>query len=159
MASPTLAAQLQQLLTTHPGAKWIQWEPVPAADNSRAGLRSAVGQYVQPLYDFTKADIVVSLDADFLSAEGGANLRYARQFSSRRRLDADPDRLNRLYVAEPTPSVTGLSADHRIPLKASYIETFARAIASRVGRGWCRRPGAGGSGRDTAVRRRHRRRT
>jgi MoCo/4Fe-4S cofactor protein with predicted Tat translocation signal len=133
VASPTLASQLQRLLTTYPGAKWVQWEPVPAADNARAGLLSAVGQYVQPLYDFSKADIVVSLDADFLSAEGASNLRYARQFASRRRLDAAPDRLNRLYVAEPSPSVTGLSADHKIPLKASYIESFARAISAAVG--------------------------
>src|SRR5262245_6487396 len=70
VASPTLAAQMRQLLTSHPNAKWIQWEPVPAGDNARAGLRAAVGQYMQALYDFTKADIVVSLDADFLAAEG-----------------------------------------------------------------------------------------
>ena len=133
VASPTLGAQLQQLLAANPGAKWIQWEPVPTADNSRAGLRQAVGQYVQPVYDFTKAKVVVSLDADFLAAEGAANLRYARQFASRRRVDANPDELNRLYVAEPTPSVTGLSADHKIPMKASYIESFARAIAAGVG--------------------------
>ena len=135
VASPTLAAQLQQVIAANPGAKWIQWEPVPAADNARAGVRQATGQYLQPLYDFTRADVVVSLDADFLSAENAANLRYARQFASRRRLDAEPDRLNRLYVAEPTPSVTGLSADHKIPMKASYIESFARAIASGVGAG------------------------
>jgi MoCo/4Fe-4S cofactor protein with predicted Tat translocation signal len=140
VASPTLAAQLQQVLAANPGAKWIQWEPVPAADNARAGLRMALGQYLQPVYDFTKADIVVSLDADFLSSEGAANLRYARQFSSRRRLDADPDRLNRLYVAEPTPSVTGMNADHRLPMKASAIDSFARAIAARIGAG-----GAGAS--------------
>ena len=46
VASPTLAAQLQQVLAANPAAKWIQWEPVPAADNSRAGLRAALGQYV-----------------------------------------------------------------------------------------------------------------
>jgi len=135
VASPTLGAQIQLVLTSHPGAKWIQWEPVPVADNARAGARLALGQYLQPLYDFTRADIVLSLDADFLAAEGAANLRYARQFSSRRRLDAEPDRLNRLYVAEPTPSVTGMNADHRVPLKSSHIESFARAIAAKVGAG------------------------
>jgi molybdopterin-containing oxidoreductase family iron-sulfur binding subunit len=141
IASPTLASQLQQVIAAYPGAKWIQWEPVPPADNSRAGLRQAVGRYVQPLYDFSRANVVVSLDADFLAAEGAANLRYARQFSSRRRLDAEPDRLNRLYVAEPTPSVTGLTADHKIPIKASYIESFARAIASAVGAAGAGTPG------------------
>src|SRR5262245_36734841 len=70
VASPTLAAQLQQVLGGLPNAKWIQWEPMPSTDNVRAGLRAAVGQYMQALYDFTKADIVVSLDADFLAAEG-----------------------------------------------------------------------------------------
>ena len=133
VASPTLAWQLQQILAAHPAAKWIQWEPVPTADNARAGARQALGQYLHPVYDFTKADIVLSLDADFLSSEGAANLRYSRQFSSRRRLDAQPDRLNRLYVTEPTPSVTGSNADHRIPLKASAIDGFARAIAAKVG--------------------------
>jgi molybdopterin-containing oxidoreductase family iron-sulfur binding subunit len=133
VASPTLASQLQQALASYPAARWIQWEPVPALDNARAGARLAFGAYLQPVYDFTRGDIVVSLDADFLASEGAANIAYARQFASRRRLDAEPDRLNRLYVAEPTPSVTGMNADHRVPMKASAVEGFARAIAGAVG--------------------------
>jgi molybdopterin-containing oxidoreductase family iron-sulfur binding subunit len=132
--SPTLAAQIQQVLAAHPGAKWIQWEPVNR-DNARAGARLAHGQYLSPVYDFTKADVVLSLQADFLASEGGANLYYTRQFASRRRLDTAPDRLNRLYVVEATPTVTGTSADHRVPLKSSEIEGFARALAVRLGAG------------------------
>ena len=151
VASPTLAAQLQQVLAANPAAKWIQWEPMPTGDNARAGARLALGRYLAPVYDFTKADVVVSLDADFLSSEGASNLRYARQFASRRRVDADPDRLNRLYVAECTPSVTGMNADHRIPIKASYIESFARAIASRVGAAGAGAPSAVPQGTDAYV--------
>ncbi|MGQ0733762.1 MAG: TAT-variant-translocated molybdopterin oxidoreductase [Acidobacteriota bacterium] len=132
VASPTLAAQLNQVIVSYPAAKWIQWEPVPQ-DNRREGLRAALGQYRHPVYDLTRADTVLSLDADFLASEGAANLVYARQFASRRRLDAQPDRLNRLYVAEPTPSVTGMNADHKIPLKASAVHAFAHAIAARLG--------------------------
>ncbi len=66
--SPTLAAQIQQILTQLPAAKWIQWEPT-TRDNVRAGTRLAFGEYVEPVYDFTKADVVLSLDADFLAAE------------------------------------------------------------------------------------------
>ena len=44
----------------------------------------------------------------------------------------NPIGLNRLYVAEPTPSVTGSNADHRIPLKASAIDSLARAIAAEL---------------------------
>jgi len=132
--SPTLAWQIQQVLQRYPAAKWIQWEAVPR-DNARAGARLAFGQYVEPLVDFTKTDVILSLDADFLSAEGATNLRAAREFASRRRLDANPDALNRLYVVEPTPSVTGGRADHLIPLKASHIGAFARAVAAKLGLG------------------------
>ena len=116
------------MLAALPAAKWIQWEPVPAADNARGGARIALGHYLQPIYDFTRADVVLSLDADFLSSEGAANLRYSRQFSSRRRLDAQPDHLNRLYVVEATPSVTGMNADHRVPMKTSAIDGFAGGV-------------------------------
>src|SRR5256886_10032603 len=43
--------------------------------------------------------------------------------------------MNRLYVVEPTPSVTGATADHRLPLRASDIEVFARALAAKLGFG------------------------
>ena len=132
VASPTLATQIQQVLAAYPEAKWIQWEALPR-DYARAGARLAFGEVVEPLYDFTKADVVVSLDADFLASEGPANLRYTRQFASRRRIVGTVETLNRVYVVEATPSVTGGKSDHRVPVKASEIDAFARALAARVG--------------------------
>ncbi|MEI9975430.1 MAG: hypothetical protein WDO73_27200 [Ignavibacteriota bacterium] len=69
----------------------------------------AFGQPVNTYYDLTKADIVVALDADFLSV-GAGNLRYARQFASRRRVSAEKTTMNRLYVVEPMPTATGAKA-------------------------------------------------
>src|SRR5687767_6802499 len=132
VASPTLAAQMQQVLTLHPAAKWIQWEPVNR-DNARAGARSAFGQYVEPLYDLTQADVILSLDADFLASDGAFNLHYMRQFASRRRVEEQADNLNRLYVVESNHTVTGGRADNRLPLKSSQIEAFARAVAAASG--------------------------
>src|SRR5258708_36331943 len=43
--------------------------------------------------------------------------------------------MNRLYVVEPTPSVTGATADHRLPLRSSEVELFARALAAKLGLG------------------------
>ncbi|MEZ5288622.1 MAG: TAT-variant-translocated molybdopterin oxidoreductase [Vicinamibacterales bacterium] len=120
VASPTLAAQIQQILAQYPEAKWIQWEPTPR-DHARAGARMAFGEYVEPLYDLTKADVIVSLDADFLASDGPANLRYSRQFATRRRIEGNGEALNRLYVAEGVYSVTGGKADHRVPLKTSDV--------------------------------------
>jgi molybdopterin-containing oxidoreductase family iron-sulfur binding subunit len=132
--SPTLAWQMQQVLAQYAGAKWIQWEPM-SRGHTREGARLAFGEYVEPVYDLTKADVILALDADFLSSEGAANLRHMRQFATRRRVEGDPDRLNRLYVVEAAMSVTGGRADHRVPLKSSQVEAFARAIAARFGVG------------------------
>jgi molybdopterin-containing oxidoreductase family iron-sulfur binding subunit len=41
--------------------------------------------------------------------------------------------MNRLYVVESTATPTGAKADHRLPLRAIDIETFAAAIAAGVG--------------------------
>ena len=146
MASPTLAAQIQQVLALQPGAKWIQWEPVNR-DNARAGARMAFGQYVEPVYDLTKADVILSLDADFLSSDGAHNLSYMRQFASRRRVEESADNLNRLYVVESDHTVTGGRADHRLALKSSQVEAFARAVAAGAGVSGRQRHGAGGIGR------------
>ena len=132
VASPTLAAQIQQVLASHPAAKWIQWEPVNR-DNARAGTRTAFGQYVEPRYDLTKADVILSLDADFLSSDGASNIHYMRQFASRRRVEESAENLSRLYVAETDYTPTGGRADHRLALKSSQIESLARAIAAGVG--------------------------
>jgi MoCo/4Fe-4S cofactor protein with predicted Tat translocation signal len=132
VASPSLAAQIQQVLALQPAAKWIQWEPVNR-DNARAGARTAFGQYVEAQYDLTKADVILSLDADFLASDGAQNLAYTRQFVSRRRVEENADNLNRLYVVESDHTVTGGKADNRLPLKSSQIEAFARAVAAGVG--------------------------
>ena len=130
--SPSLAAQIQQILALQPNAKWIQWEPM-SRDNARIGAKLAFGEYLEAIYDLTKADIILSLDADFLASEGPQNLANARQYASRRTVEEGADNLNRLYVVEPNHTVTGARADHRLPIKASQVEAFARAVAAKLG--------------------------
>src|SRR2546425_8194746 len=143
--SPTLAAQIQSLLTLFPIAKWHQWEPA-VGDGSRDGAKLAFGSYVNTVYRPEKADVILSLDSDFLGS-GPGHIRYAREFSRRRLLSERPKpdpladeifpemKMNRLYVVEPTPSVTGATADHRLPLRASEVELVARALAAKLGLG------------------------
>ncbi len=131
VASPTLGAQIRQFLTRFPQAKWIQWDPA-GRHNARAGSQLAFGEYVDAQYAIEKADVILSLDADFLCT-GASGIRHSRAFASRRRLEGDQARLNRLYAVESDPTNTGSRADHRLSLKASEIESFARAVASRIG--------------------------
>jgi molybdopterin-containing oxidoreductase family iron-sulfur binding subunit len=92
----------------------------------------AFGEYVSAQYAVENADVLLSLDADFLCV-GSAGIRHARAFAARRRAAGDGARANRLYAVESTPTNTGSRADHRLPLRASDIESFARALASELG--------------------------
>ncbi|HEY7166950.1 MAG TPA: TAT-variant-translocated molybdopterin oxidoreductase [Candidatus Binatia bacterium] len=130
VTSPTLASQLQQLLRAFPKAKWHQYEPT-GRDGVRDGSRMAFGEVVETVYRFDKADVIVSLDADFLFA-GPGSVRYARDFANRRRMTANAP-MNRLYVIESTFSVTGSVADHRLALRPSEIEPFTAALAGALG--------------------------
>src|SRR5712691_7264004 len=84
ITSPTLGAQMQQLLGQYPGVAWHQWEPV-SGDNVREGVRLAFGAYVNAVYHFDKANVIVSLDSDFMDS-GAGHLRYARVFALEQRI-------------------------------------------------------------------------
>jgi MoCo/4Fe-4S cofactor protein with predicted Tat translocation signal len=131
VVSPTLASQLQSLLDRLPQAKWHAYEPA-GRDNARAGARLAFGEHVDAQYRIDRCDVILSLDADFLSC-GGGSLRYARQFADKRRVRGDRTGMNRLYAVESTPSVTGSMADHRLALNPSEIPGVARGLAARLG--------------------------
>src|SRR6267154_5064438 len=124
-SSPTLADQMQQVQKNFPQAKWHFYEPVNR-DNVYEGARMAFGQPVETIYKLDAADVIVSLDADFLQSGHPGQTRYARDFSKRR--DPDSDKMSRLYVIESTPSATGAKADHRLAVRAADIEWFARNL-------------------------------
>ncbi len=148
VTSPTLATQLRELLRELPSARWFQYEPA-GRDNVRAGAKLAFGEYVETVYHFGQATIVLSLDAEFLTGMPGS-LRYAREFTDRRRFVAQPKHfdsgevsidgshefhppMNRLYAAESTPGLVGATADHRLRMKAADVEGLARAVAAELG--------------------------
>jgi molybdopterin-containing oxidoreductase family iron-sulfur binding subunit len=131
ISSPTLADQLRNFLKIYPQAKWQCYEPINR-DNVLEGAKLAFGQPVETRYDFSKAEVIVSLDADFLYAGFPGNVKYIRDFASRRNPDAP---MNRLYVIESTPTTTGAKADHRLPMRASEIEEFARNLSGGDGAG------------------------
>ncbi|MEY2413039.1 MAG: hypothetical protein QOD84_1645 [Acidobacteriaceae bacterium] len=132
VSSPTLADQLRQLLKLYPQAKWHAYEPANR-DSYRAGSQMAFGQQVETQYKLDKADVILSLDADFLYAGFPGFTRYAHDFAASRNPHAE--KMSRLYVVESTPTTTGGKADHRLPMRAAEIEAFARALASALGTG------------------------
>jgi molybdopterin-containing oxidoreductase family iron-sulfur binding subunit len=123
ITSPTLARQWREVQKKWPKAKLVQYDPVIA------GTALADGLNVQ--YDLAQADVIVSIDADFLSGASYPGFhKLVRQYAERRK---DPTKLNRLYAIESTPTTTGMKAEHRLGLRASEIPAFAAELAKAVG--------------------------
>lgn len=131
VTSPTLGVQLERLLTQFPEAQWHQYEPVNR-DNAMAGAQRAFGENVATHFHFDRARVILSLDSDFLYTHPD-RLRYARHFTDQRRLATGGREMNRLYVAESTPTITGSMADHRLPLSGRDIEIAAADLARSLG--------------------------
>ncbi len=134
VTSPTLASQIQAFLEQYPAARWHQYEPA-GRNSARVGARLAFGEDADALYHFDKADVVLALDADFLSS-GPTSVRYAKDFMKRRRIAGKGEgdvEMNRLYVVEANLTNTGVIADHRLPIRAVDVEHFARSLAQKLG--------------------------
>jgi molybdopterin-containing oxidoreductase family iron-sulfur binding subunit len=129
--SPVLGHLRSRIQERLPNARFHSYASI-TQDPASEGTRSVFGQPATPLYDFSKADVILSLDADFLESRP-SNLAYARAFARRR--DPAEGNLNRLYVCEPRFSITGGMADHRLRAKSQEVLAIAAAIAQRVGGG------------------------
>ena len=130
-SSPTFIRLRDALTAKLPQAKVYTWSPVNDS-NARDGAKLAFGQVVVPMVDYSRADVIVSLDGDFLGTETG-NIRANRDFAAGRKLaSGSGDKMNRLYVIEPTFTVTGMNADHRLRLPAQSVETYLRLLAQEL---------------------------
>ena len=123
VTSPTLARQWKAVQAAYPNAKLVQYDPAIAGTFAEDGLNTQ--------YALNEADVIVSLDADFLSGAGYPGFhRLVRDYAERRK---NPERLNRLYSIESSSTTTGLKAEHRLALRASEIPAFAGALAKALG--------------------------
>ncbi|MGC6426731.1 MAG: Fe-S cluster-containing hydrogenase [Akkermansiaceae bacterium] len=110
------------------GAMLFSYEALDG-EGQIAGLSTVV--------DFSKADRVLSLDADFLGTDPIGN---SREFSKRRmggdadyEAEIDDKKMNRLYQVETQFSITGGMADHRLRVAPSRVALVAADIANAIG--------------------------
>jgi MoCo/4Fe-4S cofactor protein with predicted Tat translocation signal len=124
ITSPTLARQWSEVQKVYPKAKLVQYDP------AIAGTFLASGLNVQ--YDLSQADVIVSLDADFLSSASYPGFhKLVRDYADRRKQPENG--MNRLYSVESTTTTTGMKAEHRLGLRASEIPAFTAAMAAALG--------------------------
>ena len=126
--SPTRDRLRGEIEKKFPKAIFSIYEPV-GDDAAVEAAKASFGDGVVPVAQIDRADVIMSLDADFLGNDG--NLVGVRDFAARRKAEGD-NKMNRLYVAENRFTVTGGMADHRLRVPASQIGAFALALADEV---------------------------
>jgi MoCo/4Fe-4S cofactor protein with predicted Tat translocation signal len=108
------------------GGRHVQYDAV-----SYSGLIQAHGGKI-PAHNFDKADLIVSLDADFLGT-WLAPVEFARGYSMKRKLDGDKKTMSKHYQFESYLSMTGSNADERITHRPSETGAIAVALLAAVG--------------------------
>ncbi|MBC7783312.1 MAG: TAT-variant-translocated molybdopterin oxidoreductase, partial [Burkholderiales bacterium] len=130
-SSPTTQDALNRFAAAFPGSKIYSYEAI-SADNQYAANRTSFGQPVRQVFDLSKAEIVVSFDADLLGLHPYA-LRHANDWAQKRK-SADTSRtMNRMYVVESMFSTTGTVADERFPASTRKISSMVLQLAHEAG--------------------------
>ena len=120
ITSPTLAAQWKQVQAKYPSAKLIQWDPVNR-DSAMSTSKAAFGSYTDAQYKLENADVILSLDADFLGGIAHPGfLPMSAAYAQRHRYEPGKP-INRMYVVESMVTVTGFKAEHRLALKPAIL--------------------------------------
>ncbi len=129
-SSPLRGELLARVQERFPRAR-IHFHTPLASPGMEAFLR-LTGRPLVTRYDFGAARIVVALDADFPSALP-FGVRYAHDFARQRSIDSPQAEMNRLYVAEPTPSTVASVADHDLRVRGGDVPFLLGELARAVG--------------------------
>lgn len=128
--SPSRRRLQRVLAEKYPQARWHIYEPVGLDVHTRAATL-AFGQPVKPVFRYDAAEVIVSLDCDFLGSEEGVQDNI-RRFVAKRQPEGPEGSLNRLYVIEGLMSLTGFQADHRLRVPSSAVLQVAAALAAEA---------------------------
>ncbi len=129
--SPSTAALIKDFLALYPGGRHIEFCPDPTLRQIKEGQEFSYGQSSLPLYRFDRADMVLSLEADFLGSMPMSE-HYANSFAQRRSVRRRGNLMSRLIVFESMFSLTGSNADERYAIRPGDQPLIALALAAYI---------------------------
>ncbi len=131
-SSPTFNRIREEAMARFENAEWVTWEPF-GEQNALEGSRIAFGQTLRTVNHYDEADVIVSLDDDFLNPAANKNsVESSMEFADRRRVMSTDDDMSRLYAIESMFTTTGSNADNRLRIKSGEIPLFVFALAARL---------------------------
>jgi Fe-S-cluster-containing dehydrogenase component len=127
VVSPTQKALIESMKRALPLLRHAVWEPAVSQPEMLAA-RSLYGEFVLPRLRLDRADVILSLQADFLGAGENAPA-HIQEFALRRSISKPTDPMNRLWAVEGCMTLTGANADQRLQVRPSKIAALIFALA------------------------------
>jgi molybdopterin-containing oxidoreductase family iron-sulfur binding subunit len=131
LTSPTTKQIITEFLAKYPGSKHVQYD-ADSYSGLLLGAEASYGKRAIPSYRFDKADVIVSLGADFLGT-WLTPVEFAHQYVQNRKFDEKNPRMSKHYQFESIVSLTGANADHRYTHKPSEAGAVALALLAELG--------------------------
>lgn len=135
ITSPTFSKIISDFKEKYPAAVHYTYETA-GDENIINGYKKSYGvnpkgkEYVVPSVELNKAKVILCLEADILGTESN-RLEYVRMYSENREVILDK-KINKLYAAEGSVSVTGMNADERLRVPSNLMEEFALCLTNEI---------------------------
>lgn len=132
--SPSTKKLIGEFIEQYPNVQHIQYDAVSQSAVWKAN-RQSFGKPVVPAYRFDRADVIVSIAADFLGT-WISPVEYSKQYVHNRgqRALKEDKKMSRHYQFESALSMTGTNADARVPVKPSQLGLVTLALYNEVAR-------------------------
>jgi MoCo/4Fe-4S cofactor protein with predicted Tat translocation signal len=133
IVSPTIISPSTKRAIAAFAGSYRNVEHIMYDTNSASGLLQANGG-VLPAYDFSRANVIVSLGADFLGT-WISPVEYSRQYITNRKVRSDgpaKPTMSRHYQFETALSLSGSNADIRVPVKPSQMPGVVLSLYSAI---------------------------
>ncbi len=133
--SPSTKDVIAEFSAKYPTTKHVTYDAVSFSGMSKANAQT-FGQEVIPSYNFSNAEVIVSIGADFL-ANWISPIEFSKQYIKNRKVSKEHAEMSKHFQFESNLSLTGANADERIPVKVSEQGKVAvnlyNAVAKIVG--------------------------
>ncbi|MFZ6013503.1 MAG: TAT-variant-translocated molybdopterin oxidoreductase, partial [Bacteroidota bacterium] len=134
--SPSTKAVIARFKAKYPTTQHIQYDQTSCYGILKANEES-FGTAMIPSYDFSKADVIVSVAADFLNS-WIAPIEFTKQYAKTREISEQDREMGRHYQFESIMTLTGANADYRSQIKPSeegaVVIQLYNLIAAKAGR-------------------------
>jgi molybdopterin-containing oxidoreductase family iron-sulfur binding subunit len=128
--SPAYSALISEIEQGIPSVRFVT-VPATIADGTATANNIIIGVDGEIVPDLSKADVIVSVDADILGTDKNS-VYHIRNFSSKRKPSKKNPTMNMLIVVESMMSLTGANSDHRVIAHPSEYEQILSAVLKEV---------------------------